>query len=164
MFTDILGTCKKEIRLRSQITNQLPLALPSAVEKEFVRLEREGSIYPVEHSDYGTLIVPVIKTVRWHPHLWWFQIYNKNFELKMDLHALPRIDEWFAVLSGGEEFSKIHLTRAYMQDPLYPDSQACTAISTHVRYICFSLYPLWVELCAGKFTKNNGGDFATRFT
>ncbi|XP_013163468.1 PREDICTED: uncharacterized protein K02A2.6-like [Papilio xuthus] len=58
-----------------------------------------------------------------------------NPKLKIDQYPLPRIEELFAALSGGQEFSKIDLTTAYMQVPLHPDSQACTAITTHVGFI-----------------------------
>lgn len=68
VFTNQLGKCKKEIRL--QLTDKepvfvrarpVPLALRGEVERELEGMQANGSIYPVEQSEYGTPIVPVIK-------------------------------------------------------------------------------------------------------
>ncbi|XP_045541574.1 uncharacterized protein K02A2.6-like [Papilio machaon] len=138
---DKLGECKKQFRL--QLTDNkpvylrarpVPLALRTAVEREINRLEKEGSIYQVEHSDYGTPIVPIIKPSG-DIRICGDYKSTINPKLKIDQYPLPRIEELFAALSGGQEFSKIDLTTAYMQVPLHPDSQACTAITTHVGFI-----------------------------
>lgn len=159
VFTNNLGTCKKEIRLQL-VDNEpvfvrarpVPLALRSAVEKELIRLKREGSIYPVEHSDYGTPIVPVIKSSG-DIRICGDYKSTINPKLKMDHYPLPRIDELFAALSEGEEYSKIDLTTAYMQVPLCPDSQACTAISTHMGTFAFRRTPYGLSCVPEKFQK-----------
>ncbi|CAH2083991.1 unnamed protein product [Euphydryas editha] len=60
------GTCNKKFQLQLVDNNAVfvrarpvPLALRSRVERELARLERDGTIYRVEHSEYGTPIVPV---------------------------------------------------------------------------------------------------------
>ncbi|XP_045763671.1 uncharacterized protein K02A2.6-like [Maniola jurtina] len=159
VFTDKLGECKKQIRL--QLTDNkpvfvrarpVPLALRSAVEREIKRLEKEGSIYPVEHSDYGTPIVPVIKPSG-DIRLCGDYKSTINPKLKMDHYPLPRIEELFAALSGGQEYSKIDLTTAYMQVPLHPESQACTAISTHIGTYAFKRTPYGLNCVPQKFQK-----------
>lgn len=159
VFTDKLGECKKEIRL--QLTDNkpvfvrarpVPLALRAAVEREIKRLQNEGSIYPVEHSDYGTPIVPVIKASG-EIRLCGDYKSTINPLLKMDHYPLPRIEELFAALSGGQEYSKIDLTTAYMQVPLHPDSQACTAISTHIGTFAFKRTPYGLSCVPQKFQK-----------
>ncbi|XP_039764231.1 uncharacterized protein LOC120636739 [Pararge aegeria] len=83
----------------------IPLALRIPVERELRRLEDESIIVKVERSDYGTPIVPIIKrdgSIRICGD------YNitVNKQLK-DFHfPLPRIEQLFAALSGGEHFTK----------------------------------------------------------
>lgn len=159
VFTDKIGECKKQIKL--QLTDNkpvfvrarpVPLALRAAVEREINRLLKEGSIYEVEHSDYGTPIVPVIKSSG-EIRICGDYKSTINPKLKMDHYPLPRIEELFAALSGGQEFSKIDLTTAYMQVPLHPDSQACTAISTHVGTYAFRRTPYGLSCVPQKFQK-----------
>lgn len=159
VFSNKLGKCKKEIRL--QLVDKepvfvrarpVPLALRAAVERELRRLEAEGSIYPVEHSDYGTPIVPVIKSSG-EIRICGDYKTTINPKLKMDHYPLPHIDELFATLSGGEEFSKIDLTTAYMQVPLHPDSQPYTAITTHLGTFAFRRTPYGINCVPEKFQK-----------
>ncbi|XP_013174911.1 PREDICTED: uncharacterized protein K02A2.6-like [Papilio xuthus] len=159
VFTDKLGECKKQFRL--QLTDNkpvylrarpVPLALRAAVEREINRLEKEGSIYQVEHSDYGTPIVPIIKPSG-EIRICGDYKSTINPKLKIDQYPLPRIEELFAALSGGQEFSKIDLTTAYMQVPLHPDSQACTAITTHVGTYVFKRTPYGLNCIPQMFQK-----------
>lgn len=159
VFTDKLGKCKTSIRL--QLTHNepvfvrarpVPLALRVPVERELNRLEAEGSIYPIEHSDFGTPIVPVVKASG-EIRLCGDYKTTVNPILKREYYPLPRIDELFAALSGGEEYSKIDLTRAYMQCPLDEDSQALTAISTHLGTFAFRRTPYGLSCIPEKFQK-----------
>ena len=68
VFAPGLGTCTKKFSLKLKDNEpifykarSLPLALRKPVEKELERLINEGTITKVEHSEYGTPIVPVIK-------------------------------------------------------------------------------------------------------
>lgn len=159
VFENKLGECKKQIRLQLADCNpvfirarSVPIALKTAVEKEIRRLEQEGSIYQVEHSEYGTPIVPVVKPSG-DIRICGDYKMTINPKLQMDHYPLPRIDELFAALSGGEEYSKIDLTTAYMQVPLHPDSQACTTISTHVGSYAFKRTPYGLSCVPEKFQK-----------
>ncbi|XP_048000243.1 uncharacterized protein LOC125237297 [Leguminivora glycinivorella] len=68
VFAGGLGTFKSRLQLRLKDdtpvfvkARPLPLALRERVEQELDRLQREGVIYKVERSEYGTPIVPVVK-------------------------------------------------------------------------------------------------------
>ncbi|GBP41393.1 Uncharacterized protein K02A2.6 [Eumeta japonica] len=54
-----------------------------------------------------------------------------NKVLHIDRYPLPRIEELFARLHEGKEFSKLDLSMAYMQLELTEDSQPLTCINTH---------------------------------
>lgn len=159
VFTDKLGKCKKLLQL--QLTDNepiyvrarpVPLALRARVERELERLEAEGTIYRVEHSDYGTPIVPVIKT-NGDIRICGDYKVTINRKLKREFYPLPRIEELFATLSGGREFSKIDLTHAYQQTMLTDDSQPCTAITTHIGTFVYRRTPFGLSCVPEKFQK-----------
>lgn len=159
VFSHKLGTCKQEIRL--QITDSepvyvrarpVPLALKARVERELARLENDGSIYRVDHSDYGTPIVPVIKD-NGEVRICGDYKITVNPKLKRDFYPLPRIEELFACLSGGDKFSKIDLKHAYEQCLLSEDSQPYTAITTHVGNFVYRRTPYGLSCIPEKFQK-----------
>jgi transposase InsO family protein len=159
VFTDRLGEGKKLLQL--QLTDSepvyvrarpVPLALRSRVERELERLEKEGTIYRVDYSEYGTPIVPVIKA-NGDIRICGDYKVTINRKLKRDFYPLPRIEELFAVLSGGQEFSKIDLTNAYLQTKLSEDSQACTAITTHLGTFVYRRTPFGLSCIPEKFQK-----------
>ncbi|XP_028176931.1 uncharacterized protein K02A2.6-like [Ostrinia furnacalis] len=159
VFTDKLGKCKKLLQL--QLTDKepvyvrarpVPIALRARVERELERLEAEGTIYRVDHSDYGTPIVPVIKENGDIRICGDFKV-TVNQKLKREYYPLPRIEELFAVLSGGKEFTKIDLTHAYQQTILTEDSQPCTAITTHVGTFVYRRTPFGLSCIPEKFQK-----------
>ncbi|GBP10039.1 Uncharacterized protein K02A2.6 [Eumeta japonica] len=82
------------------------------------------------YSDYATPITPVLKsdgTVR----VCGDYSVTLNKVLHIDRYPLPRIEELFARLHEGKEFSKLDLSMAYMQLELTEDSQPLTCINTH---------------------------------
>ena len=50
---------------------------------------------------------------------------------RLDKYRIPRIEELFASLAGGQTFTKLDLSHAYMQIPLEPDSQQYVIVNTH---------------------------------
>ncbi|XP_045511104.1 uncharacterized protein K02A2.6-like [Colias croceus] len=159
VFTEKLGTCKKTITLYVKDekpvyvrARPVPLALRARVESELARLEREGIIYRVESSDYGTPIVPVVKECGDIRICGDYKI-TINPILKRDPYPLPRIEELFASLSGGEEYSKIDLKHSYQQCLLSDDSQRYTAITTHVGTFVYRRTPFGLSCIPEKFQK-----------
>ncbi|KAL0882706.1 hypothetical protein ABMA27_001129 [Loxostege sticticalis] len=159
VFTDKLGKCKKPLQL--QLTDKepvyvrarsVPIALRARVERELQRLEAEGTISRVEHSEYGTPIVPVIKR-NGDIRICGDYKVTINPKLKRGHYPLPRIEELFAVLSGGKEFTKIDLANAYQQTILTEDSQPCTAITTHIGTFVYRRTPFGLSCIPEKFQK-----------
>ncbi|XP_047519225.1 uncharacterized protein K02A2.6-like [Pieris napi] len=147
VFCNKLGTCKKTIQLQLcdnepvyVRARPVPLALRARVENELARLEADGSIYRVEYSDFGTPIVPVVKKNGEIRICGDYKI-TVNPKLKRDFYPLPRIDELFANLRGGEQFTKIDLTHAYEQCLLSEESQPVTAITTHMGTFAYRRTP-----------------------
>ncbi|GFU41265.1 uncharacterized protein K02A2.6 [Trichonephila clavipes] len=78
------------------------------------KLVAEDIIEPVTHSDWATPIVPVIKQ-NGNLRICGDYKVNINPGLKIEQYPLPRIEDIFAELSGGEFFTKIDLSEAYLQ-------------------------------------------------
>ena len=109
---------------------QLPYAMRPKVEAELDKLEKEGILSKVDHSEWATPIVPVVKrdnTVRICGD---FKA-TLNPVLKVDQYPLPRIEDIFASLAGGQTFSKIDLTQAYLQMAVADDCRKYLTINTH---------------------------------
>ena len=54
-----------------------------------------------------------------------------NQVAKVDSYPLPKINDLFASLTGGQTFSKLDLVTAYLQIPLDEASQKVLTINTH---------------------------------
>jgi hypothetical protein len=119
VFAGGLGTCSEKFALKLKDhepifykARNLPLALREPVEKELERLVNEGTLRKVEHSEYGTPVVPVIKKCGSIRLCGDYKV-TINPILKREPYPLPRIEELYATLSGGQIFSKIDLAHAY---------------------------------------------------
>lgn len=152
LFSDKLGTYNKhQIKLRL-CDNAKPVfykprpiafALREAIDKELNRLLELGIIKPVEHSDYASPIVPVLKrdgSVR----LCADYSVSINKQLVIEHYPLPSVRELFSKLHGGQQYSKLDLSMAYKQLVLDEKSQELTCINTHrglFKYtrLCFGL-------------------------
>ena len=106
MFDDDLGTLKghqADLKLKENCqtryckARQVPYALRPKVEAELTRLEKEGILNKVEHSEWATPIVPVVKrngSVRIYGD---FKV-SVNPVLIAEQYPLPRIEDMFAKL------------------------------------------------------------------
>lgn len=139
LFKDELGTIAEEqavlvLREGSQPkfvkARSVPFALQGAVEAELVKMEKLGIITPVATSDYATPLVPVVKR---DGSLRLCGDYKTTVNpcLEVDRYPLPRIDDLLAALAGGEEFSKIDLSRAYQQVVMAESSRKLLTLNTH---------------------------------
>lgn len=130
----------------------VPYALRPAVDAELERLQKEGVISPVEWSEWGTPVVPVIK---------------KNGEVRLcgdfkttlnpvlvdDKYPLPRIEDIFASLQGGRIFSKVDLSRAYQQLILNDEAKKYCTIVTNKGMFTYNRLPFGIKCAASKFQR-----------
>ncbi|XP_046976648.1 uncharacterized protein LOC124542808 [Vanessa cardui] len=161
VFAEGLGTFKSCIRLHLNDkkpvfvkARPLPLSLRERVEAELERLQREGVIYKVDRSDYGTPTVPVIKSngdIRICGD--YKIIFTLNPILKDFHYPLPRIEEIFSILSGGELYTKLDLSSAFQQCLLHEEYQAMTAITTHVGTFVYRRVPFGIKCIPENFQK-----------
>ena len=121
----------------------VPYALRQKVEQELERLEKQDVITPVLFSDWATPIVPVVKSDGSVRVCGDYKL-TANKVSKTDRYPLPKIEDIFASLAGGETFSKLDLSYAYLQVPLDKESQKYLVINTHKGLYAYKSLPFRV--------------------
>ncbi|XP_063952108.1 uncharacterized protein K02A2.6-like [Lytechinus pictus] len=109
---------------------RVPYAMKGAVEKELTRLQENGVLTQVEHSQWSTGIVAVPKkdgSVR--------ICGNYKTTVNPNLEPVPppniNVEDILANLNGGVLFSKLDLAHAYNQLELDEESKKYLILSTH---------------------------------
>lgn len=117
----------------------MPYALRPRVEAELKRLTDLGVISPVEHCDWATPVVPVSKKDGPVRLCGDFKV-TINPALCVDKYPHPRIEDLFASLAGGQHFSKLDLSNAYLQMEV-EESRKLLTISTQKGLFWFNRLP-----------------------
>ncbi|KAI5751278.1 hypothetical protein M8J77_006027 [Diaphorina citri] len=139
VFTDKIGTIPNEkgcLILKPDATpiffkpRPVPYSRKEKIEKELDRLEKDGILTKVEHSDWGTPIVPIDKP-------------NGDIRICADYkvtlnkciqdmnYPIPRIDDIFAQMNGGKYFCTLDLSKAYLHYEMDEQSAMLQSLSTH---------------------------------
>lgn len=139
LFKSELGAIKNErIKLELKEANvkpifikprPIPYAFKDKVNAELKKLEADGVITKTENSNWGTPLVPVLRengSLRLCAN---YKITINKY-LKDVNHPLPRIDDIFTALQGGEKFSKLDLRNAFNQLILDENTSELLAWST----------------------------------
>ena len=108
----------------------IPFAFKSEVEKELDRLEKIGVIEKIESSDWGTPLVPILKSDGKIRVCADYKV-TVNKSLVDIKYPVPRIEELFAALQGGELFTKLDLASAFNQLEVSDETRYLLAWSTH---------------------------------
>ena len=122
VFSDGIG-CVAEIKAKLTLKENatpkfvkarpVPFSIKPQVERELSRLENEGILSKVDTSEWASPIVPVMKPNGSVRICGDFKT-TVNPMLNVDQYPLPRIDEMFATLAGGQKVTKIDLRQAYL--------------------------------------------------
>ena len=108
----------------------VPYTLREAIEHELDRLEFEGVVERVSHSDWAAPIIAVPKqdvSVR----ICGDYEVTVNSALDIDQYPLRRPEDLMTCLSGGRRFTKLDLSSAYQQMLLEEESDPFVTINTH---------------------------------
>ena len=130
----------------------VPFALRTAIEDELDRLEREGIIEKVTHSEWATPIVAVPKPDGRVRLCGDFKV-TVNQALAVDQYPLPKVDDLLATLAGGKRFTKLDLKQAYLQLELHSDSQEYCTVNTHRGLYRFKRLPFGIASAPALFQR-----------
>ena len=72
---------------------------------------------------------------------------------KIEMYPLPHIDDLFAALSGGQVFSKLDFSHAYLQVQLSNSSQKYLVINTHKGLYAYKRLPFGVSSAPAIFQR-----------
>jgi hypothetical protein len=108
----------------------IPYAMREKVEKELDRLEQDGVISETVTSEWATPIVPLVKR-NFQIRIYGDYKVTVNPLLKVDRYPMPRPQDIFASLAGGEKFPKLDLHQAYLQCEVDESSSEVLTLNTH---------------------------------
>ena len=108
----------------------VPLPLKEAIEEELDRLERIGVIEKVAYSRSATPLVCVPKKDG-RIRLCGDYKDTLNQVLNVEQYPLPKPEDLFATLAGGDKFTVLDLTQAYQQLLLDDNSRQYVTVNTH---------------------------------
>ncbi|XP_062400896.1 uncharacterized protein K02A2.6-like [Sardina pilchardus] len=108
----------------------VPYAMRKRVEIELERLSNQGIIEPVKFSEWAAPIVPVLKPDNSVRICGDYKL-TVNQVSKLEQYPIPKLEDLFEKLSGGEKFSKLDLSHAYQQVILDEASKPYVTINTH---------------------------------
>ena len=130
----------------------MPFAIKDAISQELKRLEQQGTISPVTHSQWAMPIVSVPKKDGK------FRIFGDykvtvNQVLAVEEYPLPTPEELFSTLSGVKLFSKLDLSQAYLQLPVQAESKPYLTINTHQGLYTYNRLPFGIASAPAIFQK-----------
>ena len=73
--------------------------------------------------------------------------------IQLEVYPLPKIDDLFASLAGGQQFSKLDLSHAYLQLPLAKDAQPLVTVNTHKGLYRYQRLPFGVSSAPAIFQR-----------
>ena len=130
----------------------VPFAIKDAIGQELDRLEHQGIITPVAHSEWAAPIVAVPKSDGKFRICGDYKV-TVNQALAVDEYPLPTPEELFSNLAGGRVFSKLDLSQAYLQLPVDEASKPFLAINTHKGLYVYNRLPFGVASAPAIFQK-----------
>ncbi|KAL0881999.1 hypothetical protein ABMA27_001748 [Loxostege sticticalis] len=109
---------------------RVPYALKSKVDEEIERLCTQGVITKIDHSEWGTPIVPVVKpngSIR----LCADYKVTLNKVIEDEQYPIPIIEDIFSEMNGGELFCTLDISQAYLHMVMDEESALLQTLSTH---------------------------------
>ena len=161
LFKDDLGKLKGNeatIHLQEGATpifpksRPVPYTLRKGIEAELECLEAQGTIKPVNHSDWATPIVPIEKTDSTVRICGDYKL-TINKASKKDNYPIPKVDDIYAKLAGGQKLTELDLSHAYEQIMLDEASREYVTINTHRGLYQYLRLPYGMSSAPGIFQR-----------
>lgn len=130
----------------------VPYSIRDVVGEELDRMESEGTLEQITHSEWATPIVAIPKADGRYRICGDFKV-TLNPVMAVDQYPLPKPQDLFAKLSGGKKFTILDLSQAYLQLMLDEQSQKLTVINTHKGLYRFKRLPFGIASAPAMFQK-----------
>lgn len=130
----------------------LPLAWKDKIEKHLRDLINKDMLEQIDNSEWGTPLVPIVKPNGDLRICGDYKVTLNKYLVDFK-YPLPRINEIFTALEGGELFSKLDMSNAYNQLILDDESQLLCAWSTHIGIMKMKRLPFGIKTAAAIFQK-----------
>ncbi|XP_056589597.1 uncharacterized protein K02A2.6-like [Triplophysa dalaica] len=165
VFKEELGTLRgakakihvpRDAKPRFFRARSLPFAMREKVEAELERLLKDHIIEPVKFAEWAAPVVPVVKpdgTVR----LCGDYKVTINQESTLEQYPIPRLEDMFAVLAGGQKYSKLDMSHAYQQITLDENSKQYVTVNTHKGLFTYTRLPFGVSSSPAIFQRTMEG-------
>ena len=162
IFQEGLGTfkdCEATIEVDPDAVPQfckartLPYSMRQQVEDELDRLVAEGTLEPVDYSDWAAPIVAVLKSDRKSVRICGDFRITVNPVSKLNRYPIPKAEDLFATLERGKPFTKLDLSQAYQQLKLDEGSRKYVVINTHKGLFRYTRLPYGISSAPGIFQK-----------
>ena len=131
----------------------VPFALRAKVEQELKRLQEEGTLEPVDISEWSAPIVAVLKSDKNSVRICGDFSVTINPVSKLDRYPIPKVDDLFSRLSGGKYFTKLDLSHAYQQVPLEEESKKYVVVNTRRGLFRYTRLPFGISSAPGIFQR-----------
>ena len=159
LFREELGTVKgvvAKLKVKEKFKAKffkprpVPFALKTGIEEEIHRLVNLGVIEKIEYSDWAAPMVPVRKP---NGKIRICGDYKVTINQYLDnpQHPMPRPDELFSKLNGGEKFTKLDLSQAYQQVVVDEESRIFLTINTHLGLYHYKRLPFGISAAPAIF-------------
>ena len=125
----------------------VPCALRDKVEETLKDLVEEGTLEPVEFSNWAAPIVPVLKSDKSSVRI------CGDFRMTVNPVSKSRIEDLFANLKKGKSFTTLDLSQAYQQLTLDEESRKCVVINTHKDLFKYTRLPYRISSAPGIFQR-----------
>ena len=165
LFEEVLGTlqgAKAKIHVDPTATpifhktRPVPYALRDKIEQDLERLERAGTIEPVQYSEWATPSVPVTNSDGIVRVCGDYKL-TVNKVTKLDGYPTHKLDGLYTKLIGGQTFTELDLSHAYEQMLVDENSKEFLTINTHKGLYRYNRLPYGVASAPGIFQRTMEG-------
>ena len=115
------------------------------MEEEIDRLVKEGTIEPIVFSEWAAPIVPVLKCDKKSVRICGDFKLTVNQAAQLDRCPIPKVQDLFAELAGGQSFTKLDLSQTYQQICLSEESKKYVVINTSKGLFRYNRLPYGVS-------------------
>ena len=130
----------------------VPFAIRTKVECELDRLAQDGVLVKVPYCDWAAPVVAVPKADGGIRLCGDYKV-TVNPVLDIDQYPLPKPEDIFATLSGGQLFTTLDLTHAYNQLVLDEESRKFVTINTHKGLYQYTRLPFGIASAPAVFQR-----------